>query len=266
MTAYVRPDLRDRGNSPFGSPWAIRGVVVRAVKNRATIRFESDGQTYYLKRHDRIGIAEILKNLVVGKWPAIGADNEYRACRHLRSCGIVVPLVAQFGASGRLPVARRSFVICDALDGYRSLEDLLEGPEAVELDARLRLKLARGLGQMIGQLHRAGVNHRDLYVCHCFYSTEAFTRGRFELGLIDLHRAQIRQVTPRRWRVRDVGALLFSCLDRQPTHRERAIFARAYARALEADVEESFWCDVERRAERLAGREARRSGRGADRP
>lgn len=91
MTAYLRADLRDRGDAPFGSPWAIRGEVVRAVKNRATIRFEAEGRTYYLKRHDGIGLVEILKNLVVGKWPAIGANNEYRACRHLRSRGSSSP-------------------------------------------------------------------------------------------------------------------------------------------------------------------------------
>ncbi len=263
MTAYVRPDLRDRGEAPFGSPWAIRGEVVRAVKNRSTVRFISHGQTYYLKRHDRIGMVEILKNLLVGKWPTIGAENEFRACCHLRARGIVVPLVAQFGESGWLPLSRRSFVICDALNGYRSLEDLLEGPGAVELNAWQRLNLARRLGCLIGQLHLAGVNHRDLYVCHCFYSMAAFARGRFDLGLIDLHRAQIRSVTPRRWRVRDVGALLFSCRDHQPTRREQGVFARGYERALGTEVEESFWGDVERRAERLNQREARRNGRGA---
>ena len=90
MTAYVRDDLRVHGSSPFGDAWAIRGDVVRAVKNRETVRFEAFGSEFYVKRHRRVGWGEILKNLVVGRLPVFGARNEYAACRHLTERGVNV--------------------------------------------------------------------------------------------------------------------------------------------------------------------------------
>ena len=258
MLGYVRADLRDRGCDPFGPPWAIDGDVVRAVKNRATIRFESRGETYFLKRHDRVGILEVLKNLAVGKWPVVGARNEYLACQHLRDRGLVVPRVAQYGMTGRSPLGYRSFVICDELTGYRSLEDLLDDGGAQRLDTSLRRRLAEALGRLVGDLHRAGVNHRDLYVCHCFYSIEALQRGQFDLALIDLHRAQIRPSTPARWRLRDLGALLFSCIGYLPTRAELAVFRCAYRRSCGRRDGAEFWSKVRRRAAVLTAREARR--------
>jgi heptose I phosphotransferase len=46
--------------------------------------------------------------------------------------------------------------------------------------------------------------------------------------VIDLHRAQVRATTPRRWRDKDLAGLYFSALDIGLTQRDLLRFLRAY--------------------------------------
>jgi len=54
------------------------------------------------------------------------------------------------------------------------------------------------------------------------------TPESFRLSLIDLHRAQLRARTPRRWRDKDLAALYFSVLDIGLTKRDLLRFLAAY--------------------------------------
>ena len=67
---------------------------------------------------------------------------------------------------------------------------------------------------MTGTMHRAGVNHRDCYICHFLLHTDRpVTADGLKLSLIDLHRARIYRHIPWRWQRRDLAALLFSVLE-----------------------------------------------------
>ena len=56
------------------------------------------------------------------------------------------------------------------------------------------------------------------------------------LSLIDLHRAQVRDATPRRWRDKDLAALYFSALDIGLTRRDFLRFLKTYFAAPLRDV------------------------------
>ena len=61
---------------------------------------------------------------------------------------------------------------------------------------------------MTGDMHRAGVNHRDCYICHFLLHTDRpIQASDLRLSVIDLHRAQVRDAVPRRWRDKDLAAL-----------------------------------------------------------
>ena len=78
-------------------------------------------------------------------------------------------------------------------------------------------------------MHRAGVNHRDCYICHFLLHTDRpIQAGDLRLSVIDLHRAQVRERTPRRWRDKDLAALYFSALDIGLTRRDKLRFLRTY--------------------------------------
>src|SRR5690606_12320770 len=85
------------------------------------------------------------------------------------------------------------------------------------------------VARMAGNMHRAGVNHRDFYICHFLLHTDKpVSADNFRLSLIDLHRAQTRAATPRRWRNKDLAGLYFSALDIGLTQRDRLRSLQGY--------------------------------------
>jgi heptose I phosphotransferase len=63
---------------------------------------------------------------------------------------------------------------------------------------------------VVATLHRAGVFHKDLYLCHFFLDMADPLRRRPGLSLIDLHRMGEHRLWPDRWRWKDLGQLLYS--------------------------------------------------------
>ena len=114
---------------------------------------------------------------------------------------------------------------------------------------------------MTGSMHRAGVNHRDCYICHfLLHSDRPIQASDLRLSLIDLHRAQVRRFTPRRWRDKDLAALYFSALDIGLTRRDKLRFLRSYfqcplRQALHEEASLLAW--LERKAAKLYERKQR---------
>lgn len=247
----------------FDQIWQLRGETYRRTANRRTLRVTLCGKDYFAKLHDGVGWGEILKSLLQLKWPILGASHEYAACRHLASTGVWAPRVAAYGRSGWNPATQRSFVLCEALAGCASLEDVVRGWGSSPPPLALRRQLLRHVALLTRNLHGAGVNHRDYYLCHLFVDTRRLAQENVALAVIDLHRAGIRRRVPRRWLLRDLAALLYSAnaallenssgLSRTDLFR----FVRDYAGAGPATVirsDKRFWRAVERRAARLQRR------------
>lgn len=259
---YLRDDLKSawRGRDPFEVVWSLRGETFRAVASRRTIRFEEGGAAYFAKIHEGVGWGEIFKNLANGKAPVTGSGHEYAACLRLAEEGVRAPRVAAFGRLGGNPARERSFVVCDALEGYASLEDVTDGWATAPPPPAVRRRLVLALADLTRALHAAGVNHRDYYLCHVLADTEALARGEAALAVIDLHRAQLRRRTPRRWVLRDLAALLFSTLHLGLSRKDRFRFLARYTGLPLRDAlarDPGLWRRVERRAGRLRDKAVR---------
>ncbi len=253
---YLRDDLKSAwaGRDPFDVVRELQGDTYRVVKNRRTLRFVEGGAPYFAKVHDAVGWAEILKELCNLKLPPVGALNEYAACRFLEARRIRAPRVAAFGRRGLNPARARSFVVCDALDGYVSLEDLTDAWPAAPPDAARKRRLVHAVADLARRLHGAGVNHRDFYICHIWAKTDALSRDEVELAIIDLHRAQIRPRVPRRWILRDLAALMFSTAHLGLSRNDYLRFLKRYTRRPLRDVlrkEAALLRRIRRRADRL---------------
>ena len=241
---------RERFDNVYRTLASANGQVYRHAARRRTLRLGA----YFVKLHEGVGWREIAKNLLALRRPVLGARNEFVACQHLRAHGVPAPAVAGFGVSGWHPARRRSFVACDALDGFESLE-ALAGCESLAPLMRRRLLLATAA--LLRAMHAAGVYHRDCYAAHILADTAQWAAGHATLAIIDLHRARVKRALPRRWRRRDLAALLFSAAAFDPTGRELLRFARAYgAASLRRD--RHFWRGVLRRTARLEQRSTRR--------
>lgn len=268
-TVFVRDDLQTlcKAENAFGVMRTIDGEIFRDKEGRRTLRFEHEGRSYFLKYHSGVGWAEILKNLLQLRQPIISARNEWQAIKTLHKAGVDTMTLAAYGERGCNPARRESFVVTDDLNRTMSLEDLGQQWQSRPPTVHSKRTLINKLAQISRQMHGAGLNHRDYYLCH-FLLDERFAADNqidesTRLFLIDLHRAQKRHQVPRRWLVKDLGSLYFSAQDVPMTRRDKLRFISAYSdqpwrQALKSQA--GFWQQVERRARQLQQKWRRQNG------
>jgi len=259
---------------PFSEAWSeteafaevgkLSGELFRRVRSRSTFRIEFAGRGFFVKHHLGVGWLEILKNLSQFKLPVLGAENERRAIAALEAAGVPTMTVAAFGRRKRPldPAREESFLITEEIADAVNLEDFSKPWAADPPEFALRLAVTRSLADSASAMHRAGVNHRDCYLCH--YLLPAGTprdAAAVTLRVIDLHRAQIRAEVPRRYHVKDLAGLMFSAFDSGLTRNDALRFLRRYCRRpLREELAErrSFWRAVEAAARRLYFKEFRK--------
>lgn len=250
-----------QGKDAFAEVEKLDGQVYRELEGRRTLRTEVAGRGYFVKIHRGIGWGEIVKNLLTAKAPVLGAGQEWAAIRRLTEAGVPTMTAVAFGERGLNPAAQHSFIVTEELAPTVSLEDFSLDWRASAPAPRLKHALIRRVAEMVGAMHRAGVNHRDCYICHFLLHTDkAVSADDFRLSLIDLHRAQTRARVPRRWRDKDLAALYFSALDIGLTRRDLLRFLKDYFRrplrdTLRDEARLLGW--LERKAAKLYARKQR---------
>ena len=261
ITAAPPFDRLWRGEDPLRWIEEAGGEPFRELPDRRTTRLEVEGQVFFAKVHRGVGLGETLRSLASLRLPVFDAGAEVKAIARLREAGVDVPEVAAWGADDAPAHRRRSFIVTRDVGTQRTLADV-----AAELppDAhRERRAWTRALGRAIGAMHAAGVNHRDCYLVHVL-CPEPVPGVAPRPVLLDLHRAQIREVVPQRWRAKDLGGLAFSAMDANLTRTDLFRFVRAYAggsAAAALRAAPSLWRAVESRRSGLVAERARRGER-----
>ena len=232
--------------------------IYRSKEGRKTLRFEAAGASYFLKIHSGVGWLEIFKNLLQARLPVLSARNEYDAVTALNRLGVDTMSVAAYSCEGFNPATLKSVIVTEDLVGTVSLEDYCADWARNPPPFSVRLKLLRKLADSARRMHLAGINHRDFYICHFHLDEQTLDREEPRCFLIDLHRAQIRSKTPRRWLIKDLGGLYFSAMDCGLKSRDLLRFMRHYSDAglrgaLGADRE--FWQQVAQNAAHLYRKE-----------
>lgn len=228
--------------------------VYRHKEGRKTLRFRYQGGAYFLKLHRGVGWAEIAKNLLQFRLPVLAATNEYRAVTALQRIGVDTLTVAAYARRGLNPATTQSMIVTDDLTGTVSLEDYCANWASEPPAPATRMRLIRKLADSARRMHGAGINHRDFYICHFHLDPGSISQPSPRCYLIDLHRAQLRNNIPRRWRIKDLAGLYFSAMDCGLTRRDLLRFMHHYSTgglggALGDNA--SLWRAVERRAARL---------------
>ncbi|WP_277963730.1 lipopolysaccharide core heptose(I) kinase RfaP [Pseudomonas sp. RIT-To-2] len=249
------------GRDPFVEVEALQGEVYRELEARRTLRTEVDGRGYFVKIHRGIGWGEIVKNLVTAKLPVLGAGQEWQAIQRLQAVGVPTMTAVAYGERNSNPADQHSFIITQELAPTVSLEDFSINWRSEPPQPALKRALIAEVARMTGMMHRAGVNHRDCYICHFLLHTDKpVTAQDFKLSVIDLHRAQTRPAITRRWRNKDLAALYFSALDIGLTRRDKLRFLRGYfqqplRQVLKEEARLLAW--LEAKAEKLYARKLR---------
>lgn len=238
----------------FDEVMALEGPPIRAKEGRRTFRLELGGRGYFFKIHSGIGWGEILKELASLRTPTVSALAEKRAIEAVTRLGIPTMALAGYGERGRNPARLQSFIVTEEIANTVTLEDLCADWPRRPPGFAQKQKLLRTVADIARRLHEHGINHRDFYLNHFRLQGE-------RLFLMDLHRAQLRPSIPRRWRVKDIGALYFSAADIGLTRRDLLRFVRLYTgKPLRQTLKDDapFWRAVTRRAERFYRREWKR--------
>jgi heptose I phosphotransferase len=247
----------------FDTILSLKGRVIRQREGRRTVFFKLAGQSYVAKIHHGVGWKEIGKNLLQLRWPVVSAKNEWQALAQLAQLGVTTPVPVAYGIRGGNPARLQSFVITEALQNTVTLEEFCRSwhhyPPCHGVSLRLKRLLIRKIAQIARRLHSNGINHRDFYLCHFrlqlpLEPNDSLERIDPHLYLMDLHRAQIRRRTPRRWIIKDIGSLYFSAMDIRLTQRDLMRFMMCYhGQSLKKMRQEEalFWKAVQQRARRL---------------
>lgn len=218
-----------QGRNAFAEVEQLQGQVFRELEGRRTLRIEVAGRGYFVKIHRGVGWGEIAKNLLTARAPVLGAAREWTALRRLAEAGVPSMTAVAFGERGANPARQHSFLVTEELAPTVSLEDFCRDWPSRPPAPRLKRALIAEVARLVGGMHRAGVNHRDCYICHFLLHTDRpIQASDLHLSVIDLHRAQVRSTTPRRWRDKDLAALYFSALDIGLTRRDKLRFLRTY--------------------------------------
>jgi heptose I phosphotransferase len=237
----------------FDQIMALQGQVYRELEGRRTQRIELQGRGYFLKQHYGIGWREVLKNLLQLRLPVYSAKNEWQALQRLQALAIPTLEPVAFGQRGCNPARMESFLVTRELTGVISLEDLCRDWPSAPPAPRFKWALIVEIARMMRIMHTQGINHRDCYICHFMLDQRTVGSSTPRLHVIDLHRAQLRAVPPRRWVIKDLAGLYFSSKDSGLTSRDLLRFIREYRKqALQTVLanEGTFWKKVEQRGNR----------------
>jgi heptose I phosphotransferase len=237
----------------FDQIMALHGQVYRELEGRRTQRIEWHGDGYFIKQHYGIGWKEIFKNLAQLRLPVYSAKNEWRALALLKKLNIATMDVVAYGERGFNPACTESFLVTKELTQIISLEDLCRDWRIKPPSVRFKWALIKEVARMTRIMHANGMNHRDCYICHFLLDQTTENTLLPRLYLIDLHRAQIRTVTPERWVIKDLAGLYFSSKDIGLTTRDLLRFIREYRQQPLDDVltgEGTFWNKVKQRGDR----------------
>jgi heptose I phosphotransferase len=106
-----------------------------------------------------------------------------------------------------------------------SLEDLGKQWLTQPPSPVLKRALIKRVATIAQTLHSHGMCHRDLYLCHFLLH---LNEPELRVSLIDLHRAFSSPRLRRRWLIKDIGSLYYSCLHLNLSQRDLLRFIRYY--------------------------------------
>lgn len=209
VSAEYQPVMRELGldgegvfEHPLIKPW-------RQLPDRENCTLEATLQ-------DGRSIRWHVKRYPSARGAATPAEDEVQGHRLLEVA--LIP-TAKLIAWGKLS-DRRSFVIFEDLSGHRPCDKLVESGMPFE-------RMAAPTADLAARLHRAGLHHRDLYLCHFL---ARMTNEPVDVRLIDTARVRrLPRLFRRRWIVKDLAQFWYSTTKLPVSEAQRDAWLGRYA-------------------------------------
>ncbi|HTW94969.1 MAG TPA: glycosyltransferase [Tepidisphaeraceae bacterium] len=178
-----------------------------------------------------------IKRYLATRWSAPQAEVESAAYRALSLEKIPSPTLVAWGTISD----GRSFTMTEDLAGYLAADKLIEAGTPFQ-------NILEPTADLAAQLHRSGLHHRDLYLCHFFIKLDPM-----DVKLIDV--ARVRRLpgvlTRRRWIVKDLAQFWYSTLSLPITDEQRHEWLQRYLQANKLSRPGSLGRSVETKARRI---------------
>ena len=239
IKVYLQGDI-------FKACMQLQGKAFRDVHGRKTMQISLGSRSYFIKQHFGVGWHEIFKNLLSLKMPILGAMTEVRAIQKLSEIGIATTPLLAYGQRGYIAATMQSFVLTEDLGDIISLEEMLMDSKSYPMSAQSKELMMTAVAQVATKFHKAGLCHRDFYLCHFVLSRQNAAIDNYDLHLIDLHRMLQNQSPNGDGVMKDIAGLYFSMLQNGLYAQELNIFKQHYLPQT-AD----FWLRVEARTNKL---------------
>lgn len=207
--------------------------VLRQGKARTTfftLGTATEKKAFYIKRHLLSSFSGIFKRVcsfLFGLNENSESRKEWNRILSFRRAGLPTMVPVAMGEKGGF-FRKESFLITEALNDYKSLDEWLFTHYlflAPGNQTRIKTDLIRAVALLARRMHDAGFYHRDFYFTHLFLKE---TPDGMDLKIIDLQRVLQNPWFKRRWRVKDLAALNYSCSSAILDLKDRLFFYKTY--------------------------------------
>jgi len=186
--------------------WDVEGEAVKKIlEQRGTERAflntpDGDRLEVYIKRYTSPPIKEKIKQAYSLKFRTFDAIHEWNALRALHQIGLdtMVPMAVSDLGNGK------SCNLTLGITDYIKAAELFK--KFTSEDQIRKLDLIKKIATIAGRMHVAGFAHQDFYLVHMFVRESEDDK----IYLIDLQRLIMQKTLSKRWRVKDLGQLLFA--------------------------------------------------------
>ena len=203
--------LRENKIESFDGLWSLSGEAVKkklAERGTERIYLNSPHGTEkvetYLKRYLPLPSKEYFKAITSFRpfFPS-GARHEWDAiiAFHKAKIPTMLPIAVGYDKDGK------SALLTLAIRDYMRASDLLNNWKGDSSKRKKRRELIANIAELAGKMHAAQFAHQDFYLVHLF------VKGNMDVLPIDLQRIIMKNQFGRRWRVKDLGQLLYSALE-----------------------------------------------------
>ena len=214
----------------------LDGVIVKKIlAERGTERvmlknYKGDGDEVemYLKRYAPTPVKEIFKGIASLKKTDFDAFDEWNSIMTFHEYDLPTMKPVALASDGK-----NCCILTLGITGYRKasaiFEELQEQEHNTKNDLELetirqnKSTLISQIADYVGRMHAAGMAHQDLYLVHFFVKEEE----NMQPYLIDLQRCLVRKKVAWRWRVKDLGQLLFAS-DKFLSNSDKMFFWEIY--------------------------------------
>jgi heptose I phosphotransferase len=217
-------------------------------------------RTLYLKRYAQERLSDALRRIFTYGWRTSPAGVEFGNILAARAAGVSTMEALICGDDRTWRGHRRSYMVVSEVPGeaIERVGELFIDRHGVDSDTVESLTIQ--LAMMVGELHAGGYVHRDFYASHVFLDE---TEEGVSLYLIDLARMFKPRWRAFRWRVKDLGQLKYSMPARW-VERHWQTFLSTYLAGIDTTTSFVRWeRAIDRRAEGMFRRAARKAGVGA---